>query len=134
MNTALEFLKTHRVFHLATVEGAEARVRPFGFVMKRNGALYLCTGKGKDVYRQLVSNPDIEISAMGDADTWLRVRGRIAFDESREAKAQAFAEEPRLLEICPKGADDENFVTFRFTEGRATLYSHTAAPRVIPLV
>ena len=93
MNTALEFIKANPVFHIATVDGAKARVRPFGFIMKRNNKLYFCTNKTKDVYKQLKKNPDIEISDMG-SDTWLRIRGRIAFDETREAKAKAFEESP----------------------------------------
>jgi len=132
MNTALEFLKTNPVFHLATVEGNQARVRPFGFIMKRNDALYFCTNKSKDVYKQLTQNPDIEISSMGK-DSWLRIRGRIAFDESREAKAQAFEVMPDLLRMYPKGADDAIFVTFYFTAAEAKVFSFTAAPKVIPL-
>jgi len=54
MSTAYEFLKANQVFHLATVDGTKARVRPFGFVMKRNDALYFCTNKTKDVYKQMV--------------------------------------------------------------------------------
>jgi uncharacterized pyridoxamine 5'-phosphate oxidase family protein len=133
MNTAYEFLKANPVFHLATVDGDKARVRPFGFIMVRNKALYFCTNKTKDVFKQLVKNPDIEISAMGSENTWLRVRGRIAVDESYEAKAQAFKEGPMLLQIYPKGADDEIFVTFYFTEAQATLYSFAGAPKNIPL-
>ncbi|OPY11709.1 MAG: Pyridoxamine 5'-phosphate oxidase [Syntrophus sp. PtaU1.Bin005] len=133
METALEFIKANPVFHLATVEGNQARVRPFGFVMKRNGALYFCTNKSKDVYRQLVQNPDIEISGMGK-DSWLRIRGRIAFDDSREAKAQVFEEMPDLLRMYPKGADDELFVTFYFTAAEAKLFTFAAAPKIIPLV
>jgi uncharacterized pyridoxamine 5'-phosphate oxidase family protein len=133
MNTAFEFLKANPVFHLATVDGTKARVRPFGFSMVRNNKLYLCTNKTKDVYKQLVKNPDIEISGMGTDNTWLRVRGKIAFDDSREAKAQAFAEAPNLLRIYPKGADDEIFVTFYFTEAQATLYSFAEAPKALPL-
>jgi len=133
MNTALEFLKANPVFHLATVEGDQARVRPFGFIMKRNDALYFCTNKSKDVYKQLAQNPDIEISAMGKDNTWLRVRGRITFDETREAKAQVFEEMPALKMMYPKGADDELFVTFYFTAAEAKLFSFTAAPKVIPL-
>jgi len=134
MKTALEFLKANPVFHIATVDGNKARVRPFGFKMKRNNALYLCTGKAKDVYKQMVQNPDIEISAMGTDNTWLRIRGRIAFDDSREAKAQAFEESPNLLNIYKKGADDENYVTLYFTEAVATLYSFKEAPKTLPLV
>ncbi len=133
MDNAFDFIKANPVFHIATVDGARARVRPFGFIMKRNNALYFCTNKTKDVYKQLQQNPDIEISDMGKNDTWLRIRGRIAFDETREAKVQAFEQSPNLLRIYPKGADDEIFVTFYFTEATATLFSFTAAPRNIPL-
>ncbi|HOE15995.1 MAG TPA: pyridoxamine 5'-phosphate oxidase family protein [Syntrophorhabdaceae bacterium] len=133
MDTAFDFIKANPVFHIATVDGAMARVRPFGFIMKRNNALYFCTNKTKDVYKQLQRNPDIEISDMGKNDTWLRIRGRIAFDETREAKVQAFEQSPNLLRIYPKGADDEIFVTFYFTEAVATLFSFTAAPKNIPL-
>jgi len=134
MNSALEFLKANKVFHLATVDGAQARVRPFGFVMKRNDRLYMCTGKAKEVYKQMQKNPDIEISAMGADNTWLRVTGHIEFDDSRDTKAQAFEEAPMLLQIYPKGADDENYVTLYFTEAKATLYSFTDAPRELPLL
>jgi uncharacterized pyridoxamine 5'-phosphate oxidase family protein len=134
MNTAIEYLKANDVFHIATVEGNKARVRPFGFKMKRNDKLYLCTGKMKDVYKQMVENPDIEISCVGSDRTWLRIRGRIAFDDSREAKAQAFEESPQLLNIYKKGADDETYVTFYFTEAVATLYSFGAPPKTLPLV
>jgi len=133
MNTALEFIKASPVFHIATVDGDKARVRPFGFTMKRNNKLYFCTNKTKDVYKQLKKNPDIEISDMGN-NVWLRIRGRIAFDETREAKVQAFEESSNLLRIYPKGADDETFVTFYFSEAVATLFSFTEAPKIIPLL
>jgi uncharacterized pyridoxamine 5'-phosphate oxidase family protein len=96
-------------------------------------ALYFCTNKTKDVYRQLSQNPEIEISDMGNDSTWLRIRGRIAFDDTRDAKAQAFKESATLLKIYPIGTDDETFVTFYFTEAAATLYSFSEAPKKIPL-
>ena len=135
MNTAYEFLKANPVFHIATVDEGKGRVRPFGFVMKRNNLLYFCTNITKDVYRQLVAGPDIEISDMGgDGTSWLRIRGKIAFDGSREAKTQAFDESPNLLRIYPKGADDETFITFYFVEAGATLFSFGQAPRNLPLL
>jgi uncharacterized pyridoxamine 5'-phosphate oxidase family protein len=70
---------------------------------------------------------------MGSNATWLRIRGSIAFDETREAKAQAFEQSPNLLRIYPKGVDDELFVTFYFTEAVATLFSFTEPPKNIPL-
>lgn len=134
MNTALEFLKANPVFHVATVDGAAARVRPFGFVMARNNTLYFCTNRTKDVFRQLEKNPEIEISGMGADGSWLRIRGKVAVDDTPESKVQAFKDGPMLLQIYPKGAEDETFITFYFTDARATLYSFTAAPRDIPLL
>ncbi len=132
--TAIEYLKANPVFHIATVDGTKARVRPFGFSMMRNGKIYFGTNNTKEVYKQLSSNPDIEISDMGNDGTWLRIRGRVAFDDSRDAKVQAFSESANLLKVYPKGADDETFITFYFTEAVATLFSFTAAPKTIPLV
>lgn len=133
MSTAYEFLKANQVFHLATVDGERARVRPFGFVMKRNDALYFCTNNTKDVYKQMVKCPNVEMSAMGQDGKWLRLRGKAVFDNSRDAKAQAFAESAMLLQIYPKGADEEIFVTFCLKDAEATLYSFTEAPKKIPL-
>lgn len=132
--TVLEYLKANPVFHLATVDGNKARVRPFGFVMKRHDKLYFSTNNTKDVYKQLLKYPDIEISDMGADGTWLRVRGKIAFDDSYEAKVQAFRESAKLRELYPKGAADETFVTFYFAEAEATLSSFTGVPNTIPLV
>ena len=134
MNTAYEYLKANPVFHLATVEDGKGRVRPFGFVMKRNNLLYFGTSTTKDVYRQLVANPEVEISDMGSDGTWLRIRGKVAFDGSREAKAQVFDEAPNLLQIYTKGADEETFITFYFVDARATLFSFGQAPKVLPLL
>jgi uncharacterized pyridoxamine 5'-phosphate oxidase family protein len=134
MSTAYEFLKANQVFHLATVDGAKARVRPFGFVMKRNNALYFCTNKTKDVYKQMIKNPDVEMSAMSADGKWLRLAGKAVFDETREAKAQAFQESAMLLQIYPKGADEEIFVTFCLKDPVATLYSFTDAPKQIDIL
>ena len=134
MNTAFEFLKANPVFHLATVDGEQARVRPFGFSMIRNEKLYMCTNKTKDVFKQMVKCPNIELSAMGAEGTWLRITGKIAVDDSREAKVQAFQVAPNLMQIYTKGADDETFVTFYFTEAKAVLYSFREGPKSIPLL
>ncbi len=133
MSTAFEFLKANPVFHLATVDGSQARVRPFGFIMVRNNKLYMCTNKTKDVFKQLVKCPNVELSAMGTDGTWLRVTGKVAVDDSREAKAQAFEVAPNLLQIYPKGADDPIYVTFYFTEATATLYSFKEGPKKVSL-
>lgn len=134
LKTAYEYLKANPVFHLATVDEGKGRVRPFGFVMKRNDLLYFCTNTTKNVYRQLVASAEIEISDLGTDNTWLRIRGKVAFDGGREAKVQAFDESPNLLRIYPKGADDETFITFYFADAKATLFSFNQAPKSLPLL
>ena len=134
MKSAYEYLKANPVFHLATVDEGKGRVRPFGFVMKRNNLLYFATTTTKDVYRQLVASPEIEISDKGADDTWLRIRGKVAFDGSREAKVQVFDEAPDLLRIYPKGADEETFITFYFVDAKAMLFSSSEAPEKLPLL
>jgi len=134
MDTAYEYLKANPAFYLASAEEGKGRVRPFGFVMKRNNRLCFCTNTTKDVYKQMFISPEIEISVAGKDGTWIRIRGRIEFDGSRDAKAQAFDEAPNLLRIYPKGADDEIFITFHFVDAKATLYSFTQAPRPLPLL
>jgi len=134
METAYDFLKAN-VFHIATIDNGKPRVRPFGFVMKRDNRLYFCTNKTKEVYRNLIENPSTEICAVGkDGMTWLRIRGIVEFDESKDAKAQVFKEAPQLLKIYPKGADDEIFVTFYFKEAEAKLFSMGANPKDIDLI
>ena len=134
MTTAIAYLKEHKIFHIATVDKAGARVRPFSFVMVRNNTLYFCTNKTKEVYRQLTTNPNIEISDMGTNGSWIRIRGKVAVDDNQDAKVQAFAEAPELLRIYPKGAQDENFTTFYFTEAETTLFSFGKTPEKIGLI
>jgi len=103
--------------------------------MKRNDTLYFCTSKKKEIYRQLMKNPVVEISATGGNGTrWLRIRGTIEFDETKDAKAQVFKEAPHLLNIYPEGAEDELFLTFYFKEAEARLFSFNSAPVDIPLL
>ncbi len=121
MTTAVEYLKINPVFHIATGDGTKARVRPVGCSMKRNNALYFCTNKTKDVYKQMSQNPEVEISDMGSDGTWLRIRGRIAFDAPRTQRSR-----PRGIrepsQIYPKGADDEpSYILLRGGRGNALL-------------
>ena len=64
MNRVYEFLKAAETYYLATVEGDQPRVRPFGTVHLFEGKLYIQTGKGKSVAKQIASNPKVELCAM----------------------------------------------------------------------
>ena len=73
MQEVHDFLKKCGAYYLATVEGDQPRVRPFGTIHLYEGKLYIQTGKSKDVSKQIAKNPKIEICAF-DGDQWLRVQ------------------------------------------------------------
>lgn len=74
MDKVLKFLKDVETYYLATVEGDQPRVRPFGTVHVFEGKLYIQTGKVKDVSKQLHQNPKAAICAFKNGE-WLRVIG-----------------------------------------------------------
>lgn len=85
MERVCEFLKTAGVYYLATVEGDQPRVRPFGTAHIFEGKLYIQTGKIKSVSKQLSTNPKAELCAFKDG-VWLRVACELVEDDRVEAK------------------------------------------------
>lgn len=131
MNEVLKFLTDNPTFYIATTEGNEPKVRPFGFVMDYEGKLYFCTGNQKNVYRQLVANPRCEISTTNAQGEWIRLKGKAVFDNNLDAKKKVFEIMPALLNIY-RGAEDPTFEVFYLEDCTATFYSMTgAAPRTI---
>ena len=64
MERVVQFLKEAETYYLATVEGDQPRVRPFGTAHIFEGKLYIQTGKVKPVSKQLAENPKSEICAL----------------------------------------------------------------------
>ena len=96
MERVEKFLKEAEIYYLATVEGDQPRVRPFGTIHRFEGKLYIQTGKVKDVSKQIHANPKVEICAFKDGE-WLRVAGELVEDDCREARQSmldAFTHEP----------------------------------------
>lgn len=85
MERVCQFLKEAGVYYLATADGDQPRVRPFGTAHIFDGKLYIQTGKVKPVSRQLAANPKAEICAFMNG-TWLRVAGELVNDDRMEAK------------------------------------------------
>lgn len=99
MQKVLDFLAANPVFQLATVEGDQPRVRPFGFHLVDNGRIYFITGEPKKVCRQLYANPRFELSVSNDKGQWLRLSGKAVFDTKPELVAKAFEMLPMLKDI-----------------------------------
>ena len=122
-----EFLDKTRTYYLATVDGDQPRVRPFGTVLVYDGKLYIQTGKVKSVSKQLAANPKAEICAFdGQTGTWLRVSGELINDDSRDVKVAMLEKYPDLKAMY--NPDDDNTQVLFFKDATATFSSFTAAP------
>ena len=128
MQEIYEFLKNCGTYYLATVEGDQPRVRPFGTVDLFEGKLYIQTGKVKAVSGQLQLNPKAEICAFADGK-WLRVAGKLVRDDRYEAKKHMLDQYPSLQSMY--SADDDNTEVLYFESGTATFSSFTEAQKVI---
>ena len=127
LEKAVEFLKGAGTYYLATVDGDQPRVRPFGTAHIFEDKLYIQTGKVKDVSKQLHANPKAELSAFKDG-VWIRVSGEFVEDDRREAKKSMLDAYPDLRNMYSE--DDGNTEVFCLQNATATFSSFTAAPEV----
>jgi uncharacterized pyridoxamine 5'-phosphate oxidase family protein len=128
MKEVYDFLKKCGTYYLATVEGGQPRVRPFGTADLFEGRLYIQTGKAKDVSRQMQANPKIEICAY-DGNDWIRISATAVRDDHIEAKRHMLDAYPSLQGMYK--ADDGNTEVLYLQDATATIKSFKAEPRVI---
>lgn len=125
MKRTLEFLQKADTFYLATVDGDQPRVRPFGAATEIEGKLYFCTSNAKNCFEQMVTNPKVEVSAMVGGD-WIRLTGEVKVDERVEAKQAMIDANPGLNNLYK--IDDGVFEVMYFTKGTSVFCSFTKAP------
>ena len=128
MERVEKFLKEAGTYYLATVDGDQPRVRPFGTVNIFEGKLYIQTGKVKNVSKQLHANPKAEICAFKDG-IWLRLAGELVEDDRIEARQSMLDAYPSLQQMYK--ADDGNTEVFYFRNATATFCSFTKEPEVV---
>ena len=128
MKRVLDFLKNAEVYYLATVEGNQPRVRPFGTINEFEGKLYIQTGKVKPTSHQLAANPKAEICAFKDGE-WIRIACELTPDDSFEAKKSMLDAYPNLRHMYDE--NDGNTQVFYMKNVVATISSFGGAPVVI---
>jgi len=128
MKEVYDFLKKCNTYYLATVEGDQPRVRPFGTINLYDGKLYIQTGKVKDVSKQIGANPKVELCAF-DGEKWLRIAATLVNDDSIEAKKDMLENYPNLKAMYD--AEDDNTQVLWLKDAVATFSSFTAAPKVV---
>jgi uncharacterized pyridoxamine 5'-phosphate oxidase family protein len=128
LQEVFDFLKKCRTYFIATIDGDQARVRPFGTVNIYENKLYIQTGKKKAVSKQIMKNPKIEISAM-NGDQWIRIQA-VAVEDDRVAPKKSMLENyPELQSMY--SATDNNTQVFYLANAIATISSFKDKPRVI---
>ena len=126
----VNFLKDAGVYYLATVEGDQPRVRPFGTANIFDGKLYNQTGKAKPCSKQILANPKVEISAFHQG-TWIRIAGELAEDDRIEAKKSMLDAYPNLRAMYDE--NDSNTQVLYFRNAVATFSSFSSAPETVEL-
>ena len=122
LERTLKFLDDASTYYLATVEGDQPRVRPFGTALIYNDRLYIQTGKIKKVSHQLSANPKAEICAFKDGK-WIRISGELVEDETREVKTLMLDKMPVLRHMYNE--DDGNMQMLYFKNMTITFSSFT---------
>lgn len=125
MKEAVEFLKKCGVFYLATVEGDQPRVRPFGALNVFEDKLYIITNNTKDVFQQMKANPKVEISGMADGK-WIRLTAEAVRDERFEARQAMLDANPSLRSMYNE--EDEIMEVLYLTNATGAFCSFTEAP------
>ncbi len=125
MERVYDFLKKAGVYYLATMDGDQPRVRPFGTIDLFEGKLYIQTGKIKPVANQMKANQKVEISAMADGK-WIRITAEAVLDERLEAQKHMLDAYPSLLNRYQPG--DGNTEVYYLKNASAQICSFTEPP------
>lgn len=128
MREVYEFLKKAGTYYLATVEGDQPRVRPFGTVDLFEDKIYIQTGLVKPVAKQMAANPKVEISAMAGGK-WIRLAAEAVLDERVEAQEHMLDAYPNLRGMYQPG--DGNTAVYYLKNATAQICSFTEAPKEI---
>lgn len=126
MKRVYDFLKEAGTYYLATVDGDQPRVRPFGTVNIFEDKLYIQTGKGKSVAKQIAANQKVEICAM-KGDEWIRVAATLVEDDRIEAQESMLNAYPNLRTMYKTGPDG-NTIVYYLKDAVATISSFSHAP------
>ena len=130
MKEVQAYLKECGAFFIATADGDQPHVRPFGVSEIINGRLYIMTGKVKDVYKQIDKNGKFEICALKKSGSeWMRLSGTLVNDETLAVKEEFLNRNEGLKSMYK--ADDGNRAVLQITNATARFCSFSAPERKV---
>ena len=129
MEEVYNFIKSCNYYFIATTEGNQPRVRPFGTVNIFENKLYIQTGHSKRIAKQIAENPHIEICAYNGTTQWIRVEATVAEDSRIEAKKSMLDAYPSLQKMY--SAEDENTAVYYLKNATAWFNSFTDSTKTV---
>lgn len=124
------YLSECGAFFIATADGDQPRVRPFGVAEIYNGRLYIMTGKKKNVFKQIAKNGKFEICALKKSGTeWIRISGKLISDDDVKVKEYMLEKNPSLKNMY--SPTDDNMAVLYIVDGEASFNSFTEPERKV---
>ena len=127
MQEIIQFLRENITGFLATVDNGKPRVRPFQFMMEKDGKLYFCTNNTKDVFKQLNVNRSVEFCSLSPNFQWIRVSGNIQFSDDLALKSEVL-QASEMVKSIYKTPDNPIFEIFYLEHGKATIADFSGQP------
>ncbi len=111
MKKVVQFLEANPVQYLATVgRDGKAKCRPFMFCLEQEGKLWFCTNNTKEVYKDLLNNPEVQVSVASSEYAWIRLAGKAVFEDNMDVK-EGCMNNP-IVKSQYQTADNPIFVVF----------------------
>ena len=95
MQQALQFLQDHNEIAFATCEGNLPKIRIFQIMKQEGTVLYFATSTEKAIWKELQTNPNVEVLAYAD-NISVRCSGMVNFDVEDDVKRWIFDNNPVL--------------------------------------
>lgn len=128
MNDVVKFLKENPVHYLATTDqDGSPKVRPFQFMLQKEGKLFFCTSNQKEVYKEIKNNPNVELCASSPSYAWIRLSGKVVFTNDLNIKAEVIEHSP-LVKSIYKTPDNPEFEIFYLENAKAVIADFSGEP------
>ncbi|MCU6763184.1 pyridoxamine 5'-phosphate oxidase family protein [Brotonthovivens ammoniilytica] len=120
MVEVVEFLNENPVQYLSTVgRDGKAKCRPFMFMGERDKKLWFCTNNQKDVFKDMQTNPYVEITVSSSSYAWIRLHGKAVFENNMAVKEMCI--QNPIVKGQYQTADNPIFEVFYLDEAHAVI-------------
>lgn len=96
-----DFLDKAKLFYFLTIDENQPKGRPFGFHLIDDGKLYFGCGTFKNVFKQVLANPQVEVLAV-NGNEFLRYDGTAKIVKSDELLAKVRKSMSQIMSLYDK--------------------------------